>query len=411
MHGPSPDLLWAAPFAGLLLAIALLPLLLPRLWRRLEFQAIIAVAFALPVASFYLKHAPAALAYSITHYVSFVVLIAALFVISGGIGISGVFKNTPAGNACLLGFGAVLANFIGTTGASMVLIRPLLLANAYRKHHAHLVICFIMFGSNIGGLLTPLGDPPLFLGFLSGVPFFWTLKLFPIWLFAVVLLLVCFFLTDRYFCARESAFAERDALAPMPLRLKGKRNLGLLLAVLSAMFMPTPWRELLMAGAGCLSFFVTPREYHEENDFSFTPILEVAILFFGIFVTMVPALAILEHRGGELGVGEPWQFFWLTGFFSSFLDNAPTYLTFVALGQGLGQTGPHLALPEPILAAISVGAVFFGANTYIGNAPNFMVRSIAVELGWKMPTFFGYMARVAVFLIPLFILVTLLFFR
>jgi Na+/H+ antiporter NhaD/arsenite permease-like protein len=312
----------------------------------------------------------------------------------------------------MLLLGAILANFIGTTGASMVLIRPLLFANNYRKHHIHIPIFFIFLVSNIGGLLTPLGDPPLFLGFLLGVPFFWTLRLFPFWILATGILLAIFFLIDHRAFDHETHRLQRKARSDAPVHIKGLQNLGCLGMVIAAtIWAPQPWREILMVLAAILSLKITPKSVHEANGFNYDPILEVAILFLGIFITMEPALEILFLRGAEMGVTAPWQFFWTTGGFSSFLDNAPTYLTFISLGQGLKLGGAILSLPENILIAISVGAVFFGAMTYIGNAPNFMVRSIAQHRGWKMPSFFGYMAWSVGILIPIFLLITLIFFR
>jgi len=396
-------------FAGLLLSIAILPLAAQKFWHSLKNQALVSIGFAIPVAILCLIYSPHALTHSLEHYVSFIVLLAALFTVSGGIWLSGDLKSTPLANTLLLALGAVLANFIGTTGASMVLIRPLLLANAYRKHNMYLPIFFIMIVSNVGGCLTPLGDPPLFLGFLLGVPFLWTLKLTPFWLVGVGVLLVAFFIIDSIFWVRNAHLRPRQSMFHVPVRLRGVRNIFCLLAIIGAVFLPVPYREIIMVAAALVSLKITPKQFHEENNFNFYPILEVAILFLGIFVTMVPALELLRLRGGELGVLLPWHFFWSTGFFSSVLDNAPTYLTFVAVGQGLGQPGPHLELPENILKAISVGAVFFGALTYIGNAPNFMVRSIASQSGWVVPSFFGYALRAGIFLIPLFLLITFIF--
>jgi Na+/H+ antiporter NhaD/arsenite permease-like protein len=405
-----PEFWMTVPFIGLLLSIAVMPLVAGKFWSSLKNQALIAFLFSLPVLFLGWKYAPHLLRESLTDYVSFVILLAALYIVSGGICLSGGLLSTPAASTLLLAGGALLSNFIGTTGASMVLIRPLLRANQHRKHHAHLPIFFIFLVSNIGGLLTPLGDPPLFLGFLNGVPFFWTLKLFPVWLMAVAILLVLFYLTDRTILARDKT--SRKALQPSgPVKLKGKRNFLCFAAIIAAVFMPAPYREIVMIAAVLFSLRITPKTYHHENGFHYHPIFEVAIIFLGIFITMVPALELLRTRGAELGVTQPWQFFWMTGGFSSFLDNAPTYLTFAALGQGLGLSGPHMNMPENLLRAISVGAVFFGAMTYIGNAPNFMVRSIANHSGWKMPSFFGYMLWSAGVLLPLFLLFTFLFFR
>jgi Na+/H+ antiporter NhaD/arsenite permease-like protein len=406
----TPEIWMGLPFLGLLLAIAFLPIVAHGFWSRLRNQALVSLLLALPILMIYGKYEPQILAEQIRDYLSFVILLTSLYVVSGGIHIAGSLKSTPAANTFLLGLGAILSNFIGTTGASMVLIRPLLHANARRKHHAHLPIFFIFLVSNIGGSLTPLGDPPLFLGFLNGVPFFWTLKLFPLWATAVIILLIIFYLTDRVTLARDKTPAA--ALEPhKPLKLNGKRNFFCFAAILAAMFLPLPWREAMMLLAAVISVWITPKSYHDANAFSHRPMLEVAIIFLGIFITMVPALQLLRMYGGEIAVSRPWQFFWSTGAFSSFLDNAPTYMTFGALAQGLRLGGPYWGIPEKLLIAISAGAVFFGAMTYIGNAPNFMVRSIAQHRGWKMPSFFGYMAWSAAILLPLFLLITVIFFR
>lgn len=411
MHQPwIPELWMALPFLGLLLAIAILPLVAHGFWHRLKNQALVALLLSLPILMIYGKHDLRLLAEQIRDYLSFVILLSSLYTVSGGIHIAGSLKSTPAANTLLLGIGAILSNFIGTTGASMVLLRPLLHANDHRKHHVHLPIFFIFLVSNIGGALTPLGDPPLFLGFLNGVPFFWTLKLFPLWITAVAILLAVFYFMDRTILLRDKTPAK--ALGPYePLQLKGKRNFFCFAAIIAAMFLPLPYREAVMITAAVVSIWITPKRYHDANAFSHLPMLEVAIIFLGIFITMVPALQLLRMYGSELGVSRPWQFFWATGGFSAFLDNAPTYMTFGALAQGLRLGGPYLGIPEKLLVAISAGAVFFGAMTYIGNAPNFMVRSISQHRGWKMPSFFGYMLWSGAILIPLFFILTLIFFR
>lgn len=410
-HDWLPEFWMTIPFIGLLLSIAVFPLMAPKFWHRLKNQAVVAAFFSFPVIYLCLVHNPHLLFSGLEHYLSFVVLLGALFVVSGGIWVKGDLVSTPAANTGMLALGAVLANLVGTTGASMVLIRPLLAANHYRKHHVHIPIFFIMIVSNIGGLLTPLGDPPLFLGYLLGVPFFWTLTLIPFWCVALASLLGAFYLIDRHAFDGESDRQQVQSRADTRVQIKGLRNFICLAGIIGAVFLPSPYREIVMVAAAIVSLKITPKTYHEANGFNFDPILEVAILFLGIFITMEPALEILYLRGAELGVTQPWQFFWTTGGFSSFLDNAPTYMTFVALGQGLKLAGPHLDIPETILIAISVGAVFFGAMTYIGNAPNFMVRSIAIHRGWKMPSFFGYMLWSAAILLPLFLLITFIFFR
>ena len=407
-----PEIWVTIPFVGFLLSLALLPLVAQKFWHHLKNQAILSIVFAFPVTLLCLKYSPSALAGSLKNYFSFVVLLGSLFVVSGGICLTGDMRSTPLANTGLLAAGAILANFVGTTGASMLLIRPLLRANAHRKHHVYLPIFFIFLVSNIGGALTPLGDPPLFLGYLNGVPFFWTLKLLPLWITALGILLTLFFLVDLLFLKWDRT--PHSAIEPPSEKkphLKGKRNVVCFAAIIGAVFLHEPFREIVMILASLVSIRITPEHYHEANGFNYAPILEVAIIFFGIFVTMVPALALLQTRGAELGITRPWHFFWSTGTFSSFLDNAPTYMTFTALGEGLKLGGPYFHMPEHLLLAISAGAVFFGAMTYIGNAPNFMVRSIAQHRGWKMPSFFGYMVWSVGILLPVFLLITRIFFR
>jgi Na+/H+ antiporter NhaD/arsenite permease-like protein len=407
------------PFAGLLLAIALCPLLAPSFWAR-HFGKV-CLGFGLPVAGYFLLRAPQELMHTVAEYVSFLVLLGSLFTVSGGILLRGTLRATPGVNSVALGAGAVLANVLGTTGASMLLVRPLLRANAHRKRAAHVVVFFIFVVSNIGGSLTAIGDPPLFLGYLKGVPFLWTLRaMWPLWLAACGLVIGVFYLVDRRAHALEGVekgdpAAIREApgaeeAARVPLSVEGKVNLLLLAIVIGAVFLPTPYRETVMVAAAILSVWMTPGSVREENEFTYHPIEEVAILFAGIFATMIPALLILKARGGELGVTSPAQFFWATGSLSSFLDNAPTYLTFFSLAQGVGGTGLVAGVSRPILRAISAGSVFMGANTYIGNAPNFMVKAIAEEAGVRMPSFFGYMVWSCGVLLPVFALLTLVFF-
>ena len=400
------------PFIGLLLSIAILPLAAPHWWEDHKHKAWIGLAFSIPIVLVILQNDPAKLAETLHEYLAFIVLLGSLFVVAGGIVLDGDLRATPAINTVFLALGAVLANFIGTTGASMVLIRPFLRTNKERKLTAHLPIFFIFVVSNIGGCLTPLGDPPLFLGFLQGVPFFWTLSLWPEWLFMISLLLIVFYAFDTYWWSKEDAKSiRRDRTQTAPIRLRGRRNVLCLAGIIGAVFLHEPWRELVMVTMGILGYAWTPKDYRKKNAFTFLPIAEVAILFIGIFITMVPALVLLKVHGHEFGITQPWQFFWLSGALSSFLDNAPTYLTFVSLGQGLGAGGPMLDLPERLLQAISLGAVFMGANTYIGNGPNFMVKAIAEEMKIKMPSFFGYMAYSGAILLPLFLVVSLVFFR
>jgi len=295
----------------------------------------------------------------------------------------------------------------------MLLVRPLLQTNSERTRVKHTVIFFVFIVSNIGGMLTPLGDPPLFLGYLAGVPFTWTLRLWPQWGLMLVTLLAAFFVFDSVQFAREPLAAiRRDRSDVEPLRVRGGLNVvGLVGVVLAVALLHAPWRELVIVALAAASLTLTPHRIRRDNGFSAGPMIEVAVLFAGIFLTMIPALDLLRLRGDELGVRAPWQFFWASGALSSFLDNAPTYLAFLALGQGLRLPGEIVGVPAAILAAISVGSVAMGANTYIGNAPNFMVKAIAEEAGVKMPSFFGYMLYSGTILLPLFVVVTLLFFR
>ncbi len=401
------------PFVVILLGIAVLPLAAPRWWESNRNKLLVSIVLGLPVLVLYLVREPSALVHMAEEYASFIVLLAALYVISGGILMRGDLLATPRVNSTFLAIGSVLASFIGTTGASMLLVRALLQTNRERTRVTHTVIFFIFLVSNIGGMLTPLGDPPLFLGYLQGVPFGWTFRLWPHWLLMVGVLLVTYFVWDTLLYTREPLAAlRRDRARVEPLRVRGALNgLGLAGVVLAVAFLGAPAREAVLVALAAASLWRTPREIRRANGFTASPIVEVAVVFFGIFLTMIPALELLRLRGGELGVRAPWQFFWATGALSSFLDNAPTYLTFLALGQGLGLAREVVDVPHTILAAISVGAVAMGANSYIGNAPNFMVKSIAEEQRVKMPTFFGYMLYSALILLPLFTVVTLIFFR
>ena len=400
------------PFLATLLSIAVLPLWTPHWWERNRNKLLVSAVLGLPVLVLYLARRPAALVHMGEDYVSFIVLLAGLFVISGGVLLRGDLSATPLVNSAFLAVGAVLASAVGTTGASMLLVRPLLQTNRERTRRKHTVVFFIFLVSNVGGMLTPLGDPPLFLGYLEGVPFTWTLRLWPQWLLLTGALLLTYFVWDSIAYAREPLAALRlDRAQIEPLRLRGSTNAVWLAGVILAVaFLRAPLREVAIVLLAALSLWRTPAGIRRANGFTWYPIIEVAVLFLGIFLTMIPALELLRLRGGELGVRTPAQFFWAAGALSSFLDNAPTYLAFLALGQGLGLAGEVVGVPAAILAAISVGAVAMGANTYIGNAPNFMVKSIAEEAGVKMPSFFGYMLYSGAILIPLFVLVTLIFF-
>ncbi len=404
---------WVAPFAIMLLAIAVLPLAAPGFWDSNARKLGLSVLLGLPVVVLYARHRPAALLHTAGDYASFIILLGSLFVISGGVLVTGDIEARPIVNTLFLALGALLASLIGTTGASVLLIRPLLATNQERRHVVHTVVFFIFIVSNIGGCLTPLGDPPLFLGYLLGVPFTWTLRLAPQWLFAVSFLLVVYYLWDVRAHAREEAAAlARDRSEVRPIRVTGWRNVLLLLGVVAAVgFLHAPWREAAMLAVATLSLVWTPRAVREANRFTFHAILEVAALFAGIFLTMIPALDVLRARGQALGLVAPWHFFWASGLLSSVLDNAPTYLTFLAVAQSLGLPPQVAGVSHEVLAAISTGAVFMGANTYIGNGPNFMVRAIAEERGVRMPSFAGYMLYSGAVLIPCFVLVTLIFFR
>jgi Na+/H+ antiporter NhaD/arsenite permease-like protein len=422
--------LWSVlPFGLMLLCIAVLPLVAGHFWEHNRNKAILSCLLGLPVALWITTLEPIVLVHTAHEYAAFIILLGALYVISGGIVVRGTLAGTPGLNMALLGIGAVIASLIGTTGASMLLIRPLLRANSVRLRKAHVIIFFIFIVSNAGGLLTPLGDPPLFLGFLRGVPFLWTLRLWPQWLFVNGILLILFYFIDSTIFRKEDIETpgDLDEIAVkhhVPIHIAGKRNFALLAGIVVVLLasgslgLPLGTQEggmLLLAAA---SWFGTPRTLHRENAFSWTPIVEVAVIFAGIFATMIPALEILNARGAEFGLSQPWQYFWASGGLSSFLDNAPTYLTFSAAASGLqGTDAAHLgqllgtAKGVTLLSAISLGSVLMGANTYIGNGPNFMVKSIAEQSGVKMPSFFGYMAWSGAILIPVFVAVTLIFLR
>jgi Na+/H+ antiporter NhaD/arsenite permease-like protein len=440
--------LWAiTPFVGILLSIAFFPLFAPHFWHHHfgKISAAWALLFSIP---FLVAFRGGAL-YEILHiyladYIPFIILLWALFTASGGIHVGGSLRGTPMLNTILILIGTALASWMGTTGASMVMIRPLLRANKERRHKVHIICFFIFLVSNIGGSLTPLGDPPLFLGFLHGVPFFWTFNILPHMLLMVAALLVMFFLIDMAYYRREEGIKEVTAEEKQPIRIEGLYNLIFLGGIIGGVLLSGTWRpgiefsvygvhvplqnlvrDVSLVVMGLLSLLVTPKRIRQANEFTWFPIKEVAYLFAGIFMTIIPALAIL--RAGSEGalaflleaVKEPVHYFWVTGALSSFLDNAPTYLTFFnsALGRFFPGTPEATAVGQLIehqsiyLKAISAGAVFMGANTYIGNAPNFMVRSIAEESGIPMPSFFGYLIRYAIpFLVPLYGIVTIIFF-
>ena len=429
--------LWSViPFAIILLCIAILPISshnIAHWWEHNNNKLLISgvlggVAFGILAANGWIGKIYHTLVFE---YVPFIILLGSLFYISGGIVLKGDIKATPVNNLLFLLVGSFLASIIGTTGASMLLIRPLLKTNSERKHVVHTVVFFIFMVSNIGGSLTPLGDPPLFLGYLQGVPFTWTFGLFPEMIFSIVVLSIVYFIWDTIQYKKETKVdIKEDKTHVEPISLSGQVNFlwlfGIVLSVafLNENYIPAikhnPYiafiREVVMIALIFASRFTSDPKLREHNKFTLHPIQEVAYLFIGIFITMIPALILLEAHGKELGVTQPWQFFWATGIFSSVLDNAPTYLTFLSLAKGLtGATDVHQILANPaweqLLKAISVGAVFMGANTYIGNAPNFMVKSVAEENKIKMPSFGGYLLYSFGVLIPLFGLITIIFFR
>jgi len=437
------NLLWCLPFVGILLSIALLPILTPRLWHG-HFGKIIllwTLSFLLPFAfQFGLLPSVQLLVHALlAEYLPFIILLLALYSISGGILVWGNLHGSPGLNTGLLALGTLLASIMGTTGAAMLLIRPLLRANDNRKHRVHVVVFFIFLVANIGGGLTPLGDPPLFLGFLQGVDFFWTLQhmALPVLLLSLALLTV-FYGIDRYFYRQPDEILPKDPTPDSPLKLYGKHNFWLLAAVVGAVLLSGLWqpglgfevlgikvelqnlvRDLLLLSLAALSLWLTPKQVRAGNEFNWSPMLEVGKLFLGIFIAIAPAIAILRAGGnGALAPlvtlvsqnGEPHNalYFWLTGALSSFLDNAPTYLVFFNLAGG--EAAPLMQQLPSTLLAISAGAVFMGAMSYIGNAPNFMVKAIAEQRGVKMPSFFGYMAWSCAILLPLFGLLSWRFF-
>ena len=424
MHGNELPLITALPFVALLLVIAFAPLAVPAWWHHNRNKALVALVIAAPILLYLGRTAPELLQEKTQEYLGFIVVIGALYVIAGGIHIQGSLAGTPAVNTGVLGLGAVLANLLGTTGASVLLIRPLLRANKSRKRVAHIVIFFIFIVANSGGLLTPIGDPPLLLGYLKGVPFDWTLRLWPQWLTLNGILLVIFNLWDQRALNKDEkelpGSQHDEVLVHEPLRITGAVEtialVGIIVAVISSA------NELVIVGLALIGYFGGSGERRAKNAFTFGPIIEVAVLFAAIFATMAPVLEMLNAwaQRPDFALTKPAHFFWASGALSSVLDNAPTYLAFAASAAGLQGIAPHgayigtMALnPEAakILAAISTGAVCMGANTYIGNAPNFMVKAIAEENGVKMPSFFGYMAFSVGILLPLFILVSLVFFR
>ena len=413
MFSPAPPPATAVPFVALLLAIALMPLAAPRWWERNRNKALLATLVSAPTLVYLGIHAPHLLVEKGQEYFRFIVVIGALFVITGGIHIRGSLAGTPVVNTGVLGIGAVLANVLGTTGASVLLIRPLLRANKRRKHVAYIVIFFIFIVANCAGLLTPIGDPPLLLGFLRGVPFAWTLRLWPQWLVVNGILLAIFYFWDQQALGREE---KEEARVHEPLRIEGWVEMLVLAGVIVTILASPPGRSAIIVALALIGYFAGSRERRTQNVFTFGPLIEVVVLFAGLFATMAPVLEMLNTwaQRSDFAVRTPAQFFWASGALSSVLDNAPTYLAFAAAAAGLQGLAPHGnyigMIDSSVLAAISTGSVFMGANTYIGNAPNFMVRAIAQDNGVKMPSFFGYMVYSIGILLPLFIAVAVLFF-
>ena len=403
------SILWSIPFVALLLSISFIPLINKKWWDKN--YPIVSIILGLIVAFYYLNFNPKRFMHSMLEYFSFISLIGSLFVVSGGILIKSTRRGTPFVNAVILAIGAVISNIFGTTGASMLLIRPYIRLNRYRFKPYHLVF-FIFIVSNIGGCLTPIGDPPLFLGYLKGIPFFWfTKNLIPFWLIEVIIVIGIFFVID--FINYRKLKEEAHPKVPPHFEVKGLKNLVFIFLILFAVFVKTPFREAIMILSAVASYIFTEREIHHDNEFNFHPITEVAILFLGIFSTMTPALDWLELNAKILGITSPLIFFWATGTFSSFLDNAPTFLTFLSTAIGVTGLNIHqLLIQKPLyIKAISAAAVFFGANTYIGNGPNFMVKSIAEHSHLKAPHFLEYIYKYSLpLLIPTYIIISIIFF-
>lgn len=438
-------MLLCIPFLGMLLSIAVFPLTKPEWWEEKKQYAVIfwSLLFVIP---FGIMHGPYAAAEEVAEvifgdYIGFIVLLFGLFCVCGNITISSNVDGSPRANALMILVGTLFASWIGTTGASMIMIRPLLRANRWRKHKVQTVVFFIFLVSNIGGALTPVGDPPLLMGFMRGVPFFWSLRIAPILLLNTLVLLTIYqFLDKRAYTKDLAEGLHPDYISETGLlKVTGAHNVIYLVMIVGAVIMTgllpsmgildgkihifgevtfsyvSVLEIVIILLAAFLSFKTTDRAVREENDFGWDPIVEVAVLFIGIFITMVPALSLLKEVGPNLGLSEPYQLFWTTGALSSFLDNTPTYLVFLTtagtLGAASGVTTTVGLISERLLLAISCGAVFMGANTYIGNAPNFMVKAIAEDAEVKMPSFFGYMIWSLCFLVPVFILDTLIWFR
>ena len=428
------------PFVAMLLCIAIAPLVAEEKWEKNLNKFAVSMVLGSVVAIWMVanNNAENEFTHKLVHqmvfdYVPFILLLTALFVVTGGIHVKGDIQATPKVNTLILAIGFVLASLMGTTGAAMLLIRPLLVTNSQRKYTTHTVLFFIALVANTGGLLTPLGDPPLFLLYLRGAEFTWFLSLFPIWAFVGISLLVIYFLLDTYYYTKREALEHlmHDAREQEPIRIDGNINfLWLACVVASVMFINSGYipamgeehapiyikllREIVLVAIIFLSLYTTKKQVREANHYSWAPIIEVAVLFVGIFATMTPALIYLNANAANLGLTQPWQFYYSAGTLSSFLDNAPTAVAFHSVATGLPMTEgvPMVAgVQEVLLKAIATASVFFGAMTYIGNGPNFMVKAIAEESGLRMPSFFGYMFKFSlVVLLPLYIIIQLIFF-
>ncbi len=425
---PTIPLIALLPFVLMLLSIAVFPLFWNHFWEKNKNKLIVAIILSIPIIIYLLfaGFTDRLEETMIFDYLPFIILLGALFTITGGIYLTGDIEAKPIVNTTFLAIGAVLASFMGTTGAAMLLIRPVIQTNKERKYKVHTILFFIGIVANCGGLLTPLGDPPLFMMYLRSAPFVWFFKFFPEWLLTNGILLAIYFLVDSYYHKKEPASAIiRDETMIRPLRLQGKMNFfwlaGVVLAVafLNEQYLSfikiNPYfkfiREAVILLLAYLSILFTPKLIRESNNFTWGPIQEVAYLFIGIFITMVPCLLYLELNAHTLGVTTTTQFYYYTGLLSSFLDNTPTAVTFHSLALGLGINNiPLIAgIPEELLRAICIGAVFFGSMTYIGNGPNFMVKAVAEENNIKMPDFFSYMIKFSlIILLPVFILVQLI---
>ena len=433
--------IWALiPFVIMLLGIAVFPFIIGKWWEKNTNKLIISFILGVPTAIYLIVNGKAQnLEHQLLNdYLPFIILLCSLFVVTGGIHLSGDIKAKPIINTGFLGLGWLLASVMGTTGAAMLLIRPVLATNSQRKYTAHTVLFFIALVANCGGLLTPLGDPPLFLLYLRGAEFTWFLHLLPEWALTGVLLLVIYYIMDSYYYKKEDwTKLSADTREVQPLRITGKINLLYLLGIVVAVALVNGsyidamkaedapiWvkylREIILISLIFLSLYTTKKKVREDNHFAWGPIIEVAVVFLGIFTTMTPAMIFLRENASALGLTQPWQFYYCTGALSSFLDNAPTAVAFYELAFGLDantlntlyNNAPIVAsIPEILLKAISIGAVFFGAMTYIGNGPNFMVKAIAEQSGVKMPSFFGYMIKFSlIILLPIYIIVQLIFF-